>query len=134
MGRPRTNKSTIKNDPFGSVIPMHPEEAETPRRKPGRPKPAPVEDTPPPPEPTVDPQPRVTPLKSLPAVGKQKLTVHLDADVVNRLKNAAYWNPRLTITRIAEQGVRQALKEVEKENGGVYPQRDAELVGGRPIK
>ena len=50
------------------------------------------------------------------------------------MKNAAYWNPRLTIARIAERGIRLALKEVERENGGSYPQREGDLVGGRPIK
>jgi hypothetical protein len=65
---------------------------------------------------------------------RQKLTVHLDSDVVNRVKNAAYWDPRLTIAKIAERGIRLALKEVEKEHGGPYPQRNGELLGGRPIK
>jgi hypothetical protein len=66
--------------------------------------------------------------------GKAKLTVHLDADLVNRVKNAAYWNPRLTIARIAEEGVRTGLEAVERDNGGPYPQRESELAGGRPLK
>jgi hypothetical protein len=65
---------------------------------------------------------------------RQKLTVHLDEDLVNRVKNAAYWNPRLTIARIAERGLQLAIREVEKENGGRYRPRESELVGGRPIK
>ena len=65
---------------------------------------------------------------------KQKLTVHLDEDLVNRVKNAAYWNPRLNIARIAERGIQQAVEEVERENGGPYRQRESELVGGRPIR
>jgi hypothetical protein len=62
------------------------------------------------------------------------LTVHLDGELVNRVKNAAYWNPRLTIARIAEEGIRHAIERVERENGGPYRQRESELVGGRPIK
>ena len=65
---------------------------------------------------------------------RQKLTIHLDEDLANRVKNAAYWNPRLTIAKIAERGIRLALADVEKENKGRYPQRESELVGGRPIK
>ncbi len=65
---------------------------------------------------------------------KEKLTVHLDEELVNRVKNAAYWNPRLNIARIAERGIRRAVEEVERENGGRYPQRESELVGGRPIR
>ena len=49
------------------------------------------------------------------------------------MKNAAYWNPRLTIASIAEVGVRYAIEQVEKENGGAYPPRESELKGGRPI-
>ncbi|MBX9580840.1 MAG: hypothetical protein K2X87_11080, partial [Gemmataceae bacterium] len=66
--------------------------------------------------------------------GRAKLTVHLDAALVERVKNAAYWNPRLTIARIAAEGIQAALDRVERENGGPYPQRESELVGGRPIK
>ena len=66
--------------------------------------------------------------------GRSKLTVHLDKDLVNRVKNAAYWNPRLTIARIAEAGIRLALDQVEADHGGPYPQREADLVGGRPIR
>jgi hypothetical protein len=134
MAQPRTSRSTIKNDPFESVIPTNPpaeepaatSQAELPPAaeevsagaKVVKPETVPSE---PPPPPT-------------PPEGRQKLTVHLEADVVNRVKNAAYWNPRLTIARIAERGIRLALREVEKDHGGAYPQREGELVGGRPIK
>jgi hypothetical protein len=136
---PRTSKSTIKNDPFESIIPMFPTETQRPRRTPVvvkvKPEPLVVEATPkptPPQEPSNDAE--ATSQEVAPVEGRQKLTVHLEADIVNRVKNAAYWNPRLTIAKIAERGIRLALKEVEKEHGGAYPQREGELVGGRPIK
>ncbi|MFO0807590.1 MAG: hypothetical protein U0746_03120 [Gemmataceae bacterium] len=65
---------------------------------------------------------------------KKKLTVHLDADLCERVKNAAYWNPRLTIASIAELGISQVIDQVEAEHGGPYPQREGNLVGGRPMK
>lgn len=64
---------------------------------------------------------------------KEKLTVHLTHDLIERVKNAAYWNPRLTIASIAEIGVKFAIEQVERENGGAYPPRESELKGGRPI-
>ena len=151
MAPQRTAKSTIKNDPFETLIPIYPP-AEDPLRRASRPHPAP--EVPPPapaaPEPVVEVAPAVEQPDPAPAAprsvktpeaapapaveGRQKLTVHLEADVVNRVKNAAYWNPRLTIAKIAERGIRLALKEVEKDHGGAYPQREGELVGGRPIK
>ena len=135
MGRPRTNKSTIKNDPFASVIPVPPEvevapttieipsvtiEAEPPVRS------APIENA--------DQPRRTKPIEVPTKTGKQKLTVHLDAALADRVKNAAYWNPRLTIAAIAEQGIRHAIEKHEREHGGKYPPREGELLGGRPIK
>lgn len=108
MRKQRMNRSTIGNDPFETVIPL-------------------VED-----------QNAVQAVAAVPAgaapAAKAKLTVHLPEDVVNRVKNAAYWNPRLTICKIVERGVSQALAEVEREHGGPYAQREQELAGGRPIK
>ena len=64
---------------------------------------------------------------------KEKLTVHLTHDLIERVKNAAYWNPRLTIAAIAERGIAQVIEQIERENGGPYPAREEELKGGRPI-
>lgn len=147
MARPRTSKSTIGRDPWGTVIPTPDDteyttlvERESPRvRRKRRATPAPtvapavkVEPIPPPHPPTAG-----TATETLLAVerpGREKLTVHLDGALVNRVKNAAYWNPRLTIARIAEAGIRLAIEQVERDNGGAYPRREAELLGGRPIK
>jgi hypothetical protein len=65
---------------------------------------------------------------------RRKITVHLRPDLVERVKNAAYWNPRLTIASIAEMGILYALDQIEKANGGPYPPREQELRGGRPIR
>lgn len=132
------NKSTIKNDPFASVIPIQTEEHyDDPETKYTNDIPEEVEiaTSPPPlrqstrktrvPEPV--PENDTRPIR-------QKLTIHLDIDLADRVKNAAYWNPRLTIAKIAERGIRLAIAEVEKENKGPYPMRESELVGGRPIK
>ena len=142
----RTAKSTIKNDPFEALIPTHaPEGARPPPAEhraahPAGPRPAAPPRTVAPPAAPAEPEaatakpPAEPDAKAEAAEGRRKLTVHLEADIVNRVKNAAYWNPRLTIAKIAERGIRLALKEVEKDHGGAYPQREGELVGGRPIK
>lgn len=64
---------------------------------------------------------------------KEKVTVHLSHELAERVKNAAYWNPRLTVAGIAELGIQFAIEQVEKENGGPYPKRESELKGGRPL-
>lgn len=102
----RTSKgSTIKNDPLAAVIPMPDDEMEVSR-----------------------PKSRELPLS------RRKLTVHLRGDVIERVKNAAYWKPGTTIAAIAESGILRAIEEVEREHGGPYPPREQELRGGRPIK
>ena len=60
--------------------------------------------------------------------------MHLASELADRVKNAAYWNPKLTIAGIAEQGIKYAIEKHERERGGKYPPRDGELIGGRPIK
>jgi hypothetical protein len=149
-------RSTIGNDPFAILMPRRLPESRQDPVPVATPEPAaepkPVEAVPPETvTPPVEAAPATVvaetnrtarpekvaaplPVAAEPVEGRRKLTVHLDADVVNRVKNAAYWNPRLTIARIAERGIRLALKEVEKENNGAYPQREGDLVGGRPIK
>ena len=137
MNKPRTSKSTIKNDPFATVIPLAIEtnsavekvieviEDQSKDEAIERVKPA-----------NADRKRRtVAIVESLPErTGKQKLTVHLESSLAERVKNAAYWNPRLTIAGIAEQGIRLAIERFEREHGGKYPPREGELIGGRPIK
>ena len=108
-----TKKSTIKNDPFAMVIPVQEEEPEAAAPAKGRGE-----------------EPKASAAASH---KKEKLTVHLTHDLIERVKNAAYWNPRLTIAAIAEQGIIQVIEQIEQENGGPYPPREAELKGGRPI-
>lgn len=123
------NASTIKNDPFATLIPDRSEELADEERAsevvtPIRPRA--VEPRP------VEPRTAEAP-KTSDGQKKEKLTVHLTHDLIERVKNAAYWNPRLTIASIAEIGVQYAIELVEKENGGPYKPRESELKGGRPI-
>lgn len=154
MQKAKASRSTIGRDPWGTVIPS-PDEAGDPsppaRARPrGRPPkrattPAPADRglaapaTAPSPAPARESTAPGHPAlngsgPAEPRYGREKLTVHLDGALVNRVKNAAYWNPRLTIARIAEAGIRLAIEQVEREHGGPYPHREAELIGGRPIK
>ncbi len=120
MAKSQTARSsTIKNDPFTSLISDRiSEQTQTNNDEPkGVIMP-------------IRPEPEAKPVESH---KKEKLTVHLTHDLIERVKNAAYWNPRLTIASIAELGVRYAIEQVEAEHGGPYPPREAELKGGRPI-
>lgn len=75
-------------------------------------------------------KPQDVPTKTL----KQRVTIHLSVDLIDKVKNAVFWEPGLTLTEFAQQALTKELKRWEKEWGEQYPQRKAQLKGGRPLK
>jgi hypothetical protein len=69
-----------------------------------------------------------------PRVEKERLTVHLSVDLIERVKNAVYWTPGLTLAGLAEDALRQAVDQLEHARGEPFPPRQRELTGGRPLK
>lgn len=69
-----------------------------------------------------------------PRVLKQRLTVHLPVELIDRAKDAVYWTPGLTLAGLAEETLTKALDEMEKERGEPFPPRREELRRGRPLK
>lgn len=65
---------------------------------------------------------------------KERLTVHMPVDLIERAKNAVYWTPGLTLAGMAEQAFAEILDRLEAERGEPFPQRREDLKGGRPIK
>ncbi|MDP9437306.1 MAG: hypothetical protein M3P49_00930 [Actinomycetota bacterium] len=65
---------------------------------------------------------------------KERLTVHVLLDLVDRVKNAVYWTPGLTLARMAEEALLAEAERREKQHGGPFPARAEELRGGRPMK
>jgi len=63
---------------------------------------------------------------------KQRVTVQISNDVIERIKNAVYFTPGLTLAAFAEQAFSKAVDRLEKEKP--FPQRHGELKTGRPIK
>jgi hypothetical protein len=112
------SKRTIKNDPFADLIP-DPEVAKAESRSDTRSKSE---------KPGIEPVMVSKPLK------KTKVTLMLDGELVERIKNAVYWNPSLTLSGVAMEGIRKALKEIEDQNQGPYRARSSELRAGRPLK
>ena len=64
---------------------------------------------------------------------KERLTVHLPVALIERVKNAVYWTPGLTLAGLAERALLAAIETLEADNGAPFPQRREELKGGRPI-
>ena len=67
-------------------------------------------------------------------VAKERLTVHLPVALIERVKNAVYWTPGLTLAALAEQGLLKAVAVREEDRGEPFPQRESELKGGRPLQ
>jgi hypothetical protein len=66
---------------------------------------------------------------------KQRTTVHVSIEVMERIRNAVYWTPGLTLAAVAEEAFRKALVELEGQRGGVpFASRPTGLKGGRPLK
>ena len=67
-------------------------------------------------------------------VKKERLTVHVPVELIDRVKNTVYWTPGLTLATLAEEALRKAVDIREKKRGNPFPSRKEELRGGRPIK
>ncbi|MCC5833080.1 MAG: hypothetical protein JJU12_08600 [Chlamydiales bacterium] len=78
---------------------------------------------------------------------KQRLTVQISEDVIERAKNAVYWTRGLTLAQLTENALEQALANLEgssviydengnqlKRKGDEFPQRKEDLKSGRPVK
>jgi hypothetical protein len=65
---------------------------------------------------------------------KLRITLHLSSDIVDRIKNAVYWEPGLTVAGFAEDAFMKAINQLEDERGARFPQRKHHrLRGGRPV-
>lgn len=61
-----------------------------------------------------------------------RLTVCLPGDLVDRLRNAVYWSPSLTLAWLIAHSLRTSLTEMESLRQGPFPKRKKALRAGRP--
>ena len=64
---------------------------------------------------------------------KQRITVQISEDVIERIKNAVYWTPGLTLASLAEEAFSKVVDILEGERKSPFPKRKEELKTGRPI-
>lgn len=78
----------------------------------------------------------------------KKLSVTLDAELIETIRNIAFWEPRLTLKEIVEFSLRRTVQLMEQERdlydsstrkqikkkGDHYPQRTEELRVGRLVR
>jgi hypothetical protein len=63
---------------------------------------------------------------------KQRITLALAADLVERLRTVVYWTPKLTLAGVLEAAIARPLKKLEK--GRRFRKRKGKLPVGRPRK
>jgi len=61
-----------------------------------------------------------------------RLTVSLPSDLVDRLRDAVYWSPSLTLAWLIAQSLGTALSEMEFLRRDPFPKRTKALRAGRP--
>jgi hypothetical protein len=61
-----------------------------------------------------------------------RLTVSLPGDLVERLRDAVYWSPSLTLAWLIAHSLRTSLAEMESLRQGPFPKRTHALRAGRP--
>lgn len=83
-----------------------------------------------------------------PTNNKQRLTVQISEDVIERAKNAVYWTRGLTLAQLTEEALEKAISNLEKnsiiyddntgkplkDKGESFPERKENLKTGRPLK
>jgi len=65
---------------------------------------------------------------------KERITIHLPLELIDRVKNVVYWEPGITLTGFAEYAFETALQEQVEKRGEPYPERkERTLKSGRPV-
>ena len=77
-------------------------------------------------------RPRTPRLRAVERRQKERLTVQIDGEVLDRLRNAVYWTPGLTMTGLVERCIAEAIRGMERRRGAAFPQRSEPLKAGRP--
>ena len=65
---------------------------------------------------------------------KERCTLRLSRDLMDKLRDAVYWTPGLTLGALAEDALRSCIRDIEQSRGEPFPPRAGNLRPGRPVK
>lgn len=63
---------------------------------------------------------------------KRRVTITVPAEVLERLRDAVYWTPGMTIAKLMSLALTKQLDDMETANAAPFPKRSGELKPGRP--
>jgi len=63
---------------------------------------------------------------------RERLTVKLPRKVIERLRNAVYYSPGLTVSGVIEKCITTIVDQMEVDRGAAFPRRKSDLRPGRP--
>jgi len=69
-----------------------------------------------------------------PRAARERLTVHLPSEAIDRARDAVFWSPGLTLAGLVETGLALAVEKLEKKNGKPFAARTGALRMGRPVR
>jgi hypothetical protein len=72
--------------------------------------------------------------EAMPVVLKRQFTARVPVDLVERIRDAVYWTPGLTVDELAATALESYLATMETERGEPFPKRSAKLKVGRPVR
>ena len=65
---------------------------------------------------------------------RERVTVNLPVEVIERARDAVFWTPGATLSALAAEGLTKATAKLEKKRGEPFPRRSGNLPTGRPVK
>lgn len=54
------------------------------------------------------------------------VSIRLSEELANRVRNAVFWTPGMSLVTLGERALERELDRMEKLNGGPYRQRESE--------
>ena len=69
-----------------------------------------------------------------PNESRQRLTVEISAEAVERLRDAVYWTEGVTLAGLVESCIVETVRRMELERGSDFARRERPLRAGRPPK
>lgn len=72
--------------------------------------------------------------ESSPSPSKQRVSLQLPAELIERARDTVYWTPGLTLNLLTEIALMNTLDCMEALRGGSFPPRDGPLKVGRQVR